>query len=298
MTAQAGTIQNTRQLRKSAKGNRVFIRMLLVILQAMTSAVVFSFVFLFEGRISPLFLVFALLAATGLVAGLTSRRVLKTDIRLLQYLVGLISLFAALFALNYFSGGVLGINYLTIYQADFEPLAFIQVGIGIFSMWLAIAAWRKPKSHEFEDDISEAPYTAPPRARQVETNSPAVLERVRTPRPKRKINWFSASASSANNNSRNHSSSSAIPRERISLKGNKKSKRRVSKIRTRRSTLLLNRQQPVKFVGAEEHRCPYCLETVAYNDPRGVEICPVCQTHHHADCWEVTGVCQVPHANG
>jgi hypothetical protein len=23
----------------------------------------------------------------------------------------------------------------------------------------------------------------------------------------------------------------------------------------------------------------------------------VCHTRHHADCWSVTGVCQVPHQN-
>jgi hypothetical protein len=26
-----------------------------------------------------------------------------------------------------------------------------------------------------------------------------------------------------------------------------------------------------------------------------VKVCPICHTHHHADCWEVTGTCQVPH---
>ena len=51
----------------------------------------------------------------------------------------------------------------------------------------------------------------------------------------------------------------------------------------------------VRLVGAEEHRCPYCLEAVTRNDPRGIRICPICHTHHHADCWAVTGTCQVPH---
>jgi hypothetical protein len=26
-----------------------------------------------------------------------------------------------------------------------------------------------------------------------------------------------------------------------------------------------------------------------------VKVCPVCKTRHHADCWSVTGTCQVPH---
>lgn len=52
---------------------------------------------------------------------------------------------------------------------------------------------------------------------------------------------------------------------------------------------------PVRLVGEEEHRCPYCLELVKKNDPRGITVCPICHTQHHADCWAMTGVCQVPH---
>ena len=44
-----------------------------------------------------------------------------------------------------------------------------------------------------------------------------------------------------------------------------------------------------------ENRCPFCLEIVEEDDPRGIVICPICHTYHHADCWEVTGTCQVPH---
>jgi hypothetical protein len=51
----------------------------------------------------------------------------------------------------------------------------------------------------------------------------------------------------------------------------------------------------VRLIGKEEHRCPYCLEEVVEDDPRGIKICPICNTYHHADCWAVTGTCQVPH---
>jgi hypothetical protein len=51
----------------------------------------------------------------------------------------------------------------------------------------------------------------------------------------------------------------------------------------------------VNISSVVEHRCPYCLEEVLVNDPRGVRICPVCGTRHHRDCWNVTGTCQVPH---
>lgn len=53
--------------------------------------------------------------------------------------------------------------------------------------------------------------------------------------------------------------------------------------------------QNVNLTSVIEHRCPYCLEEVVVNDPRGVRICPDCGTRHHRDCWNVTGSCQVPH---
>ena len=64
-----------------------------------------------------------------------------------------------------------------------------------------------------------------------------------------------------------------------------------TRIRKRRH----QKHEQVKLVGAAEHRCPYCLEEIDLNDPRGVKICPICKSYHHADCWDVTGMCQVPH---
>jgi ribosomal protein L37AE/L43A len=64
--------------------------------------------------------------------------------------------------------------------------------------------------------------------------------------------------------------------------------RQVKKKRTKKN-------DNVKLVGAESHRCPFCLEDIDQNDPRGVKICPICKTYHHADCWDVTGMCQIPH---
>jgi len=64
------------------------------------------------------------------------------------------------------------------------------------------------------------------------------------------------------------------------------------KVKTRKSTVS---DSPVRLSTDVEHRCPYCLEVVAPHDPRGIRECSICHTRHHADCWAVTGVCQVPH---
>lgn len=56
-----------------------------------------------------------------------------------------------------------------------------------------------------------------------------------------------------------------------------------------------SRRRQVRLQAMVEHRCPYCLEPVLRRDPRGEVTCPECHTRHHADCWAVTGLCQVPH---
>ena len=58
-----------------------------------------------------------------------------------------------------------------------------------------------------------------------------------------------------------------------------------------------NHRNGLRVGSVVEERCPYCLDLVKRNDPRGVRICEVCGTPHHADCWSITGKCQVPHLN-
>lgn len=55
------------------------------------------------------------------------------------------------------------------------------------------------------------------------------------------------------------------------------------------------RNAEICLVGAEKYKCPYCLQPIEAGDPRGVVVCPICKTRHHKDCWDVTGMCQVPH---
>ena len=93
-------------------------------------------------------------------------------------------------------------------------------------------------------------------------------------------------------------------RQKISVQQNKAATK--TSVSTRKPTQTRsNHKSVLRFLGLQqskvqlskevENRCPFCLELVEENDPRGVVICPVCHTQHHADCWAVTGTCQVPH---
>ena len=55
------------------------------------------------------------------------------------------------------------------------------------------------------------------------------------------------------------------------------------------------RDAEIRLTGAEKYKCPYCLQPIEARDPRGVVVCPICHTRHHKDCWDITGMCQVPH---
>lgn len=52
---------------------------------------------------------------------------------------------------------------------------------------------------------------------------------------------------------------------------------------------------PVRLIGREELRCPYCLQLIEPHERRRMVVCPICHAAHHKECWEITGSCQVPH---
>ncbi len=74
----------------------------------------------------------------------------------------------------------------------------------------------------------------------------------------------------------------------------KRRRARMPKMLSRRRS---NDVEGPRIVDVVEDRCPYCFDVVKRKDPRGVKVCEVCGTPHHADCWAITGKCQVPHLN-
>jgi hypothetical protein len=85
---------------------------------------------------------------------------------------------------------------------------------------------------------------------------------------------------------------SPLPREAAP---NSKRRRFIRRRSTKQSRA--NHNDGPRVMAVVEDRCPYCLDVIKRNDPRGVRTCDVCGTPHHADCWSITGKCQVPHLN-
>jgi hypothetical protein len=81
-----------------------------------------------------------------------------------------------------------------------------------------------------------------------------------------------------------------------------KEKRQAVSLPKPKLSILKRRPDPaeanggIKVNGVADERCPYCLDLIEKGDPRGVVVCEICGSPHHADCWEVGGsMCQVPH---
>jgi ribosomal protein L37AE/L43A len=142
-------------------------------------------------------------------------------------------------------------------------------------MLLAMRAWSKTTQASTSNLVT----------RSVAAESLPLQIEIRT-KPKRKKARPASSTKSASNNQ----AARADRHEKPII-----SRKRNAKTETKSSSVHFQRKSKVRLSLIEKHLCPYCLEPVVQNDPRGIVECEICHTLHHADCWAIAGSCQVPH---
>lgn len=263
----------------------------------------------------------------GIVAGLSARLLMAKSPLGIKILVAFISVLGSLWLLASLTLGVAGILFSALNRL--EPQASARLGLAMLSAWLALQAWRQPPSSKKsrgnqaskpsrQQQTPPAPVKIKPPTKKAPKASPkksAGLGRKKLTVTMRR--WLAKSTSVW----KGYTQDAGLHLQRMGGNVRKAltptqhwAKNSLVNLRTRliRQKLsapssLLRLRQPkarnvqavnksiIRLTGAEEHRCPYCLEIVLENDARGVKICPVCGTYHHADCWSITGVCQVPH---
>jgi hypothetical protein len=173
---------------------------------------------------------------------------------------------------------------------DWADLAHLAVSVVITI--LSLQAWRQTIAAPEPLEIAPVPVPTPPatRSRRGRKSTSASNGRARV---RRAESGSSASHLTPNpspaTRTRSNNGTHAAPRAKV-----KKMKEPTIRPKKKRAS---QRKPKIQFALVEEHRCPYCLDAVTHNDPRGVKECEVCHTLHHADCWTITGVCQVPHLN-
>jgi hypothetical protein len=292
MTTQTLEMSNSAQ---SPTGPLGLLRRL-ILLVAFTAGIVFwmSVLYRYQTHLSQfLMMVFADIAV-ALAAGLGARLTLYGRHWFIRFLAALFSLVLGLYALGFLTHWGIGIGPIESWQKRIEWLEVAQLVAGLAIVLLGLTAWRRPSTRMEEIEVEEEP--APARAtsnrqRRTRTSSPK-LPRFHLP-----ASWTSASRSSSSRNGRLKVKKKARANGRTPAAQERVVVARPVKSARSRRRKAAPRKPELQLSVYEEHRCPYCLEEVKRNDPRGVKECEICHTLHHADCWNVTGMCQIPHLN-
>jgi hypothetical protein len=230
--------------------------------------------------------------SVGLAAGAASRMIFYQRAGFIRFLVTLLVLPFGLFVLGVFTNWQIGIGPLNSWVKGIIPRdELIQLGVALLVALICLDAWRHPLPKENQHAVRASsrrrkkqtpPATASiqivePRLSQTHTQENVIFLPKRNSRPRiiKADGVRSRPNSAVDKLIFKHAEQPTLPR-----------RKRLS-----------NRKPMLQISTFEEHRCPFCLEEVKRNDPRGTKECEVCHSLHHADCWAITGMCQVPHLN-
>ncbi|RPJ20663.1 MAG: hypothetical protein EHM33_27995 [Chloroflexi bacterium] len=304
----------------TVRGSDSLSRKLVLLLLLIAAAVLWIVIWFRQGPAFPLLLsTFFADASLGLIAGFGSRIILRNRDGFVRYSIALLIVVIGMFMIGALTDWVLGIGPIRLEQKFAEQLQEVQFGPNFFNQiaslgigsrvlfdfskmdWadlahlavslamtvLSLQAWRRTGTPTLEIEPAEImPAPAPPAAPARGNRRAPSNGRARVQRP-----GSGSARLRANSQPRARSNNGSHPSVRAGVKRMKEPVVRPKKKR------LFQRKPKIQFALVEDHRCPYCLDPVSRNDPRGVKECEVCHTLHHADCWAITGVCQVPHLN-
>jgi nitrate/TMAO reductase-like tetraheme cytochrome c subunit len=209
-----------------------------------------------------------------------------------RYAIAVLILPPSIFALGFFTAWRIGFGPLDPWLAGkVDWFELVQVAWALLVALFSLRAWWKPAVKVDEIEVYENHSSAS--LEHPHTRKSVQLPRFKTPRFHLPESWTS------------HPNGIARPKARKGIKAKERPIPMVNRVvipKPIKSTRAKHRRSisskpEVQFSVYEEHRCPYCLDEVKRNDPRGVKECEVCHSLHHADCWNITGMCQVPHLN-
>jgi hypothetical protein len=264
----------------------------LILLVAFTAGIVFwmSVLYRYQTHLSQLLMMVFADIAVALAAGLGARLTLYERHWSIRFLGAFVALVLGLYGLGFLTNWGIGIGPIESWQKRIEWLEVAQLVAGLAIVLLGLTAWRRPGARVEEVEVEREPARAVSHHRRTRTHSPK-LPRFHFPK-----GWTSSASAHSSRNGRlkvkkaRANGRASAAQERVVVA------RPVKSARSRRRKAA-PRKPELQLSVYEEHRCPYCLEEVKRNDPRGVKECEICHTLHHADCWNVTGMCQIPHLN-
>ena len=223
-------------------------------------------------------------AVVALVAGLGAQLMLSQRDGIFRFVVSMAADVAGIYVLGFISHGKYGISKFGWLPKGMDYDGLNLIGIGFIIILFMCLLFRRTRVIVVPEPIQVIPSAGEPEISSAVQIEPASAISISNPdRPR--ISWSRfftpGSLSHARSNGRHKG---MIQPAKIAPVIAPKRRRRNKKAR-------------VQLALVEEHRCPYCLETVTRSDPHGIVECNICHTLHHKDCWDITGSCQVPHLN-
>jgi hypothetical protein len=288
------------------------------------AAIGFAYIFVINTTFQPVAVTLAATAGMGMVAGFTVRKALPRRAWIVKGAITLAALMVGLLMLGLITSGDSGIGPIDTAGRGPNWFGLLQVVIATGTAFLTLQAWRPrlvprvtdPLAVDAENNPTPAPrpVAEPSRLAQIWEGWTRQWQRTRDSASAR---WQESAAGrslrrASEGLEQARAWSQQEPETAVTTPAPapapapasvaepglvERVRHRFSRPPTVAKTAVKRpRPQPrIKLIGAIEHRCPYCLEAVEPNDPRGIEVCEICHTFHHADCWAVTGMCQVPH---
>lgn len=272
-------------------------RFFIVILQTVLVSQLLLLSFLVRLYVNINLLKYIVVLLVGLLAGFSARRFLARRTRFLQLLAALISTALSLASLHILSAGFLGIDLFFRSSARPDWQGLIQYGLAALGSFLVINAFRsRPKT----SGVSPEPALPPAAVKKTKPDAKRWIPDFvfpKTMRAEAKVSRFAPvkKKGAVSKRTAGKKGSNTLAIQKTAAKPQKLAVAPAPKTKTK--TRKKNARPEIKFVGKEEYICPYCLDPVLDHDPRGVKICSICKTRHHADCWGITGACQIPHSN-
>jgi ribosomal protein L37AE/L43A len=249
------------------------VRLVLVILPVVAAGILLLLLFLQNTTVHLVIFGFTATLCLGLLAGFLARLILKKSTFALRFLAAAVALFAGMVVMYLISSGILGLSPYIRTAIDWYGL--VQIGLGLGAAFIALNGFRR-RQVQVEDVLPDAIYAAAPASIQPFVNPPAAVT-VITPVPGNRRSTAKKSKTATKK---------TVDKKKVVVGKNAVAKTTPAAKKSRKK---------VTLAAFDEHRCPYCLDEVKRNDPRGVVVCPICKAYHHKDCWDITGRCQVPH---
>lgn len=288
MSIRTATMNNSYS---SATRRSGFFRKLVVTLLFVVGIAGFMALFnIYQKNLSSFWMAVFAILSIGLASGAASRITFYQWSGFIRFFVILLVLPLGLFVLGVLTNWQVGIGPLNPWVKGIIPQdELIQLGGALLVAIICLKAWWKPPSKI--EDVAEAQ-----RSSRSWEQTPVTIA-MQSAQPRRQIHTQESLTYLPKRNSRLKFLKANKARSRTNPAVDKLILTNTAQpVRSKRKRLF-SRKPNLRLSLYEEHRCPFCLEEVKRNDPRGVKKCEVCNTLHHADCWVVTGMCQVPHLN-